>query len=119
MIRNWYARPVFFVNDCVKSIEFYQSIGFKVKWNYAENQTIVAAQVNHNGIEIILNINSSKAGKGRLFVSLENGELTEFLSGIPEHFVREVYWGMPTKSIRDLDGNEILFYEETIQGNPG
>ncbi len=116
---NWYVRPVFFVSNCAEAIKFYQSIGFYEKWKFEEAGKIVAAQLNLNGIELILNENESKAGKGRLFISLAKGEVKEYLSSIKNNKVdvEDIFWGMPTKAIRDIDGNDILLYDDELTTN--
>ena len=116
---NWYVRQVFFVRNCVKAIQFYQSIGFYEKWKFEEDGKIVAAQLHLNGIELIISENHAKAGNGRLFISLEKGGTKEYLARLhnTKIDIRDVYWGMPTKAITDIDGNDLLFYDDELTGN--
>ena len=115
-MENWYARPVFFVSNCEEAIKIYETLGFHEQWSHSEDGKIMAIQMNLNGIELILNENKPKAGGGRLFVSLEKGAVQKYLSKIltDKVEIKDVFWGMPTKSIRDKDGNELLFYDDEM-----
>lgn len=116
MSANWYARPVFFVSSCEETLPFYSRLGFSEAWRHEENGTLVAVQVARDGSEIILNQDPTRAGGGRLFVSLENGEVAkcaaEFESAGIE--VRDDQWGMPVKSVTDPDGNDLLFFDDDL-----
>src|SRR5688572_26819664 len=71
----WYARPVFFVADCERALGFYTALGFREAWRNDENGSLVAVQVNRGGAELILNRNAARAGGGRLFLSLHQGQV--------------------------------------------
>ena len=117
---QWYARPVFFVADCDKALNFYQSLGFQEGWRNAENDLLVAVQVELNGVELILNRNPERAGGGRLFFSLDRGEVSSIVQSFNAAGVevRDDYWGMPVKVVRDLDGNDLLFFDDELRGKP-
>jgi catechol 2,3-dioxygenase-like lactoylglutathione lyase family enzyme len=113
---SWYARPVFFVTDCEAALRFYGALGFREAWRHEENGRIVAAQVNRDGAELILNENPARAGGGRLFLSLHRGQVAQCVSsfvaaGIAVH---DAQWGMPVKVVRDADGNDLLFYDDDL-----
>ena len=114
--QRWYPRPVFFVRDCEQALRFYADLGFRQVWRYEEDDTLVAVQVDRPDVELILNRNAQRAGGGRLFVSLERGQV----AGNVEAFtaagveVRDDHWGMPVKLIRDLDGNDLLFHDDDL-----
>ena len=118
-MENWYARPVFFVRNCEESLMFYNSIGFNEKWKHEEEGEIIAAQVNLKGTEIILNKNETKAGNGRIFISLSKGEVNQYLSSLKDIKIdiEDKYWGMPTKAIKDIDSNDILLYDDSLRSD--
>src|SRR5215471_6481047 len=113
----WYARPVFFVADCERALRFYTALGFSEAWRHDENGVLVAVQVNRAGAELILNRNPSRpAGGGRLFLSLERGEVArtaeDFAAARVD--VRDGHWGMPVKYVTDPDGNDLLFHDDDM-----
>jgi catechol 2,3-dioxygenase-like lactoylglutathione lyase family enzyme len=113
---SWYARPVFFVRNCEEALRFYGDLGFEEAWRHEEGGSIAAVQIDRSGAELILNQNGARAGGGRLFLSLEPGEVAR----IAESFcaagveVRDDYWGMPVKVVSDADGNDLLFFDEAL-----
>lgn len=113
---SWYARPVFFVGNCNKALRFYGDLGFREAWRHEEDGTLVAVQVNCNGAELILNQNPTRAGGGRLFLSLDRGHVARcvesFVAAGVE--VRDDYWGMPVKAVRDPDGNDLLLFDDDL-----
>jgi catechol 2,3-dioxygenase-like lactoylglutathione lyase family enzyme len=109
--QRWYARPVFFVTDCEGSLHFYTALGFSEAWRHDDGSGLVAVQMNRDGAELSLNRNAGRAGGGRLFLSLHRGQVAEcvatfVLAGLE---VRDEHWGMPVKTLRDPDGNDLLF----------
>ncbi|MEM7165731.1 MAG: VOC family protein [Planctomycetota bacterium] len=113
---SWYARPVFFVTDCQRALRFYCDLGFREAWRYEEQRGLLVVQVDRAGVELILNQDGTRAGKGRLFLSLERGVVAkcvaEFVAaGIAVH---DGNWGMPVKVVADSDGNELLFFDEDL-----
>lgn len=113
---EWYARTVFFVSDCANAISFYQSIGFTEDWRSEEAGRLIAVQMSLHGIEIILNEDHAKAGNGRLFISLDPGEVNQYLRTITinNQKIDNFFWGMPTKRIVDPDGNELLLFDDEL-----
>lgn len=111
----WYARPVFFVTDCEQALPFYAALGFREAWRHEENGIVIAAQVDRSGAELILDQNATRAGGGRLFLSLDRGQVgrcvDSFGAGIE---VRDGYWGMPVKVVSDADGNDLLFFDDDL-----
>lgn len=116
MSHPWYSRTVFFVRACDEAIRFYESVGFSVAWRHEEGGRVVAAQVSRNGLELILNENADRAGSGRVFLSLEAGEIEscvrEFRDAGVE--VAEGFWGMPVRIVADPDGNDLLFFGDEL-----
>lgn len=113
---TWYARPVFFVSDCAQAVAFYQRLGFEEQWRHTEGQKLLVVQMELNGMELILNAHPEKAGHGRLFVSLNRGEVQRFLATLhgKDIAVQDLHWGMPTKAIQDPDGNELVFFDDSL-----
>ena len=116
-MQKWYARPVFFVSDCQAALHFYGRLGFKEAWRSEESGIIVAAQVNRGGAEIILNRNRDRAGGGRLFVSLDRGEVASIIGEFDAAGISmaDAIWGMPVKVVRDPEGNDLLFYDDDLK----
>lgn len=110
-MNNWYSRPIFFVKDPKKSIEFYVGqLGFEEIWAHKENDEVIVAQVSKNGFEIILNKDAERAGKGRAFISLDDEQTQSFKGEIAgKGLGHDKSWGMPVTEILDIDNNELLF----------
>ncbi len=113
---SWYARPVFFVADCESALRFYAALGFEEAWRHEERGTAVAVQIQRSGAELILNRDAARAGGGRLFLSLEPGEVAACTAaftaaGIEVHAAT---WGMPVRIVRDPDGNDLLFFDDEL-----
>ena len=115
----WYSRPVFFVTDCERALEFYAALGFSEAWRSEDGGAVVALQANCRGAEVILNRSPDRAGGGRLFLSLERGDVAKcterFAAAGVE--VRDDFWGMPVKAVIDPDGNDLLFFDDDL-GTP-
>jgi catechol 2,3-dioxygenase-like lactoylglutathione lyase family enzyme len=112
LVKPWYSRPVFFVKDAEQSLQFYCSqLGCSLDWNHQEQGRAYVCQVSRPGFELILVTDESKAGRGRVFVSLDQEcerELRETLRA-KAIAAKDSWWGMPVIEILDLDGNELLF----------
>jgi catechol 2,3-dioxygenase-like lactoylglutathione lyase family enzyme len=110
---TWYARPVIFVSDVRRSIEFYVGrIGFKQDWQYEEGGKPLVAQVSREGCELILSAQwPEKAGHGLMFISLDVQLLHTLRAELQDRGVdvTDGYWGYPLMVVRDLDGNELYF----------
>lgn len=110
---QWYTRPVFFVSDVSRSVEFYCNIlGFYKVSDYKENTRSVVVQVNRGEkCELLLTENVERAGHSRIYIELWSSELEKFKQEIKEKNIPaiESRWGSPIIEIKDPDGNEIFF----------
>ncbi len=109
---NWYSRAVFFVTDLETASDFYTGVlGFKEAWGYEEDGKKVVAQVTRGDCEIILATETERAGKGRIFIALEEDELEVLQMEIDARSIETTreWWGFPVIEIKDPDGNELLF----------
>ena len=111
------ARPVFFVQDTPRAMEFYTSVlGFNLDWTYEENGRPYVVQVSLFGLQIILNQKESpadeRAGHGRIFIGLDDEQSAVILRYVRSKGISAEYtqWGAPTMAIYDLDRNEIYFW---------
>lgn len=117
-MNNLYARAVFFVNDAGRSLRFYTGqLGFSVDWKDREEDPPYVFQVSLFGFELILNqvseLTRERAGHGRVYIGLEDDQIVPVrkhiaAKGIP---TERVEWGRPTLVIRDLDQNELFFWD--------
>ena len=108
----WYARTVFFVDNTATAIDFYcNELGFKQDWDYHEQGQVLVAQVSRNDVEIILNHDATRAGCGRIFISLLDEQLQPLIDelGANSPLLNPLSWGMPVTSITDPDGNQLYF----------
>ena len=108
---RWYARPIFFVSDINRAIEFYVGmLGFEKAWHEADGAGTVC-QVNRGECEIILSQEAPRKEKARLFVELTAAGLSAFRSELAERSVPHTmtWWGYDSVQIFDPDGNELLF----------
>ena len=73
------------------------------------------AQVSKGEFELILAGNLDRIGTGRVFVSLDDTEMRTFESVLQESQVEpeSIHWGYPAMRIRDPDGNEMIFPQES------
>jgi predicted enzyme related to lactoylglutathione lyase len=118
---KWYSRPVLFVSDIERSLDFYvKQFGFTENWRFesaAGNASV--AQVARPGIELILTAESpEKTGKGLMFISLDGDDVVDALRAELERrgaVVKEGVWGYRVMVIMDPDGNEFYFCYEGLQ----
>jgi catechol 2,3-dioxygenase-like lactoylglutathione lyase family enzyme len=111
VMHRWYARPVLFVSDVQRSIDFYvEKLGFEKAWHEADGKGTVC-QVNRSDCEIILCQDATRRDKSRLFVELTPDGLTELRREISERSVpsKMSWWGYDVVQVDDPDGNELLF----------
>jgi catechol 2,3-dioxygenase-like lactoylglutathione lyase family enzyme len=111
-MKNWYSRPVFFVSDPERSVAFYtEKLGFALDWNHEEEGRAYVCQVSRDGFELILAKDVEKAGRGRVFISLDKTQEKALRNDIIENGIeaRDTRWGMPIVEILDLDRNELFF----------
>lgn len=117
----WYARPVFFVRDCEASSVFYGRLGFRENWRSSHEGEVVAVQVSRSDVEIILSLDSERAGGGRVFFALERELALAMEKEVSAEGVetQRAYWGMPVILVRDLDGNDLVFTDDAISAGEG
>lgn len=119
---NLYARSVFFVKDAERSRRFYtEQLGFTEDWKSPEGFVL---QVSLFGFELILEqawelTTRARIGHGRVFIGLEDDQIEPVrrhvaAKGIPTD---RVSWGKPTLVIRDLDANELYFWDWPDKGS--
>jgi len=113
MSDQWYARPVLFVADIDRSVDFYvKQLGFTQAWRYEEEGKAYVAQVGRQGCELILSSQwPGKVGKGLMFISLDVGVLDALRADLEGRGVdvKDGQWGYRLMVIADPDGNEIYF----------
>jgi hypothetical protein len=79
---KWYSRPVLFVSDIDRSVDFYvKQFGFTENWRFeSAGGKASVAQVARPGIELILTAESpEKMGKGLMFISLDGDDVVDAL----------------------------------------
>ena len=110
---QWYTRPVFFVSDVSKSLEFYCGLlGFKKDTEYQENGRPIVAQVSRGEkCELLLAEFKERAGSSRIYIELWPGELITLRNEIQRKGIpcENTSWGTPVINIKDPDNNEIMF----------
>jgi catechol 2,3-dioxygenase-like lactoylglutathione lyase family enzyme len=112
-VSEWYARPVLFVADIDRSVDFYlNQLGFTEAWRHEEQGKALIAQVDRKGCELILSSQwPDKVGSALMFISLDADVLLAVraeLEGKGVH-VEDGRWGYPLMVVRDPDGNELYF----------
>jgi catechol 2,3-dioxygenase-like lactoylglutathione lyase family enzyme len=124
-MNNLYARAVFFVENAERSLRFYvDQLGFSEDWVHKEEGHVYVCQVSLFGFELILNeINDqtqARAGHGRVFIGLEDDQIEPVRKHIATNSIRTERrdWGQPTLVIRDLDANELFFWDWPTKGTP-
>jgi catechol 2,3-dioxygenase-like lactoylglutathione lyase family enzyme len=110
---GWYGRPVFFVADVARALDFYVGkLGFVEAWRFGEDGKAIVAQADREGFELIFSSQwPDKIGKGMVFLELTRegfaalpGELAD--AGVSS---RAGHWGYPVIIVVDPDGNELYF----------
>ena len=113
MSNKWFARPVLFVTDIERSVEFYvRQLGFTQSWRYEDEGKARVAQVDRQGCELILSSQwPGKVGKGLMFISLDVGVLDSLRTELEGRGldVKDGQWGYRLMVIVDPDGNELYF----------
>src|SRR5688572_13812743 len=92
---RWYPRPVFFVSDIQRAIDFYVGkLGFVKKWHEADG-TGTVCQVDRSDCEIILCQDAARVDRGRLFVELTPEGIQQLRREIVERSVpsQRSWWG--------------------------
>ena len=113
MSDKWYARPVLFVADIDRAVDFYvKQLGFTEAWRYEDEGKAYVAQVDRYGCELIFSSQwPDKAGKGLMFISLDVGVLDALRAELEGRGVdvKDGQWGYRLMVIVDPDGNELFF----------
>ena len=113
MSNEWFARPVLFVADIDRSVDFYvKQLGFTQPWRYEEEGKAYVAQVERLGCELILSSQwPDKVGKGLMFISLDVSVLDALRAELEGRGVdvKDGQWGYRLMVISDPDGNELYF----------
>ena len=108
---RWYMRPVFFVTDIKRALEFYVGkLGFEKGWHEGDGKGGVC-QVTRSECEIILCEDAGRDDRARLYVELTPEGLDQLLREAGERSVstEKSWWGSDVIRIVDPDGNELLF----------
>lgn len=108
---RWYARPVLYVADVNRALEFYVgTLGFDKQWHEGDGTGNVC-QVNRNGCEIILCADDARRDRGRLYIELVPEGLAELRRQLTDRSVAHwlTWWGSDCVQVNDPDGNELLF----------
>ena len=123
---EWFARPVLFVTDIHRTLDFYVNrLGFKESWRHEDDGKALVAQVDRQGCALIFSSQwPDKAGTGVMFVSLNVGAPTDPLDVKAETAALDALraelagngvkaedgeWGYRLLVVRDPDGNELWF----------
>ena len=121
MSDKWYTRPVLFVADIDKSVDFYvQQLGFTQAWRYDEDGKAHIAQVDRRGCELILSSQwPAKVGQGLIFISLDPEVLSALRAELEAHgvAVKDGNWGYRLMVVTDPDGNELYFPYPALNPN--
>ena len=117
-MNNLYARAVFFVENAERAQRFYvDTLGFSQEWESRSNGTLWVCQVSLFGFELILNQvwddTKGRQGHGRVFIGLEDDQIEPVLAHITARGIptERDDWGKPTLVVKDLDGNELYFWD--------
>jgi uncharacterized glyoxalase superfamily protein PhnB len=110
---EWFARPVLFVADVGRSVDFYvNQLGFTRAWSYDEKGKPLVAQVDRQGCALILSSQwPGKVGNALMFISLDVDVLDALRAELEGKGVKveDGYWGYRLMVVHDLDGNELYF----------
>jgi catechol 2,3-dioxygenase-like lactoylglutathione lyase family enzyme len=122
-MNNLYARVVFFVKNTERSLNFYvKELGFSEDWAHREGDHVYVCQVSLFGFEVILNQvhaeTKGRAGHGRVFIGLEDDQIETVRKHIATNGIQAERrdWGQPTLVIKDLDANEMFFWDWPTEG---
>ena len=134
MSEEWYARPVLFVADIDRTLDFYVNrLGFTASWQYQEEGKAFVAQVDRQGCALIFSSQwPDKVGKGLMFISLNVDAAPDQLSAAESRAldrlraefesrgvdVKDGWWGYRLLVVRDPDGNELYFNYPNAEEEP-
>ena len=108
---RWYTRPVLFVSDVTRALDFYiDQLGFTKQWHEGDGAGKVC-QIHRNECELILCEDATRRDRARLFIELTRDGLDELRRDIAARSVpnKSARWGYDVIQIDDPDGNELLF----------
>ena len=109
----WYSRSIFTVSNLKEAIDFYtQKLNFEEQW--CQGDTI--AQVNRNGLEIILHCHDkTPIGGGKILIVLNLDLLNELHDEIKENGTECSFTSVPWYAliVKDIDSNELWFQDTT------
>lgn len=111
IVHRWYTRPVLFVSDVTRALDFYiNQLGFEMQWHEGNGAGTVC-QVHRNQCELILCADATRRDRARLFIELTPQALDELRREIAARSVlsKSAWWGYDVIQIDDPDGNELLF----------
>ena len=106
----WYMRPVFFVADIQRAIEFYTGkLSFTKAWHEEDGEGTVC-QVDRGGCEIILCQDAQRNSQSRVFLELSRAGVDQLLEEVAERAIpsKRTWWGYNVLKVEDPDGNELL-----------
>jgi catechol 2,3-dioxygenase-like lactoylglutathione lyase family enzyme len=110
---TWYARPLLFVEDISRSVDFYVSqLGFTKSWGYEEEGKEFVAQVEREGCDFILSTQwPDKVGTAIIFISLDESILHALRAELEGRHVNvtDGHWGYRLMVVKDPDGNQLYF----------
>jgi catechol 2,3-dioxygenase-like lactoylglutathione lyase family enzyme len=142
---EWYARPVLFVADIDRTLDFYVNrLGFTQSWTFEEDGQAFVAQADRQGCALIFSSQwPDKVGRGLMFISLNvdadtlqktpqrtpqdklSTEVELALDRLRVEFegkgvkVEDGFWGYRLLVVRDPDGNELYFnYPSNDEAEP-
>jgi catechol 2,3-dioxygenase-like lactoylglutathione lyase family enzyme len=111
MSNAWFARPVLFVADIDRSVDFYvKQLRFSNPWRYEEEGKARVAQVERQGCALILSSQwPGKVGKGLVFISLDVEVLNALRAELEGRGVdvKDGHWGYRLMVIADPDHNSL------------
>lgn len=117
MTAAWFPRPVLFVSDAEASYRHYIDVlGFTHAWRHEHEGALLVCEVERDGVQLILNRDAERAGKGRVFINPNDGEsfrVSEEMRSRGADVTRG-HWGMPVMRVRDPDGNELYFSDDGL-----
>jgi len=120
MSDGWYSRPVLFVADLERTIDFYtRLLGFEAGFRYEEDGKLLVSEVTRQDCVLLLSSQQpEKNGHGRMFISLDPEPFVHLKAEFEQRGapVKGGYWGYELMVVEDPDGNELFF---PVPGAPG
>jgi catechol 2,3-dioxygenase-like lactoylglutathione lyase family enzyme len=110
-MNRWYARPVLFVEDVARALNFYvATLSFEKMWHEG-NGTGKVSQIGRAECEIILCEEPNRRDRARLFIELSREGIIELQREILERSIpsKKTWWGYDVIELLDPDGNQLLF----------